>query len=79
MWRPPKNAPNSEKCTKFDLRISEGYHQSRGLINYIETKAKCPHPKKITYKGTLFVRVYRPEIQSVMLVFSYLLCEVLSF
>ncbi len=51
MWRPPKNAPNSEKCTKFGLRISEGYHQSRGLINYKETKAKCPHPKKLPIKG----------------------------
>ena len=25
----------------------------QGLINYIDTKAKCRHPKKFTYKGTL--------------------------
>jgi hypothetical protein len=42
-----------------------------GLINYIDTKAKCRHLEKITCKGTLrhvFIRVYRLEIQSVMLV-----------
>jgi hypothetical protein len=43
-----------------------------GLINYKDTKAKS--------KGTsrqVFVRVYRLEIQSVMLVFSTQLCELL--
>ncbi len=44
-----------------------------GLINYRDTKAKCRHLKILTCKGTLrqvFIRVYRLEIQSVMLVFS---------
>jgi hypothetical protein len=44
-----------------------------GLINYIDTKGKCLQPKKLTCKGTLwqvFIRVYRLEIQSVVLVFS---------
>ncbi len=44
----------------------------------IYTKAKCPHPKNLTCKGTLrqmFIRVYRLDIQSVMLVFSTHLCE----
>ena len=53
-----------------------------GLINYIDTKAKCRHLKKLTCKGALrqsFIRVYRLEIQSVMLVFSTQLCELLSF
>jgi hypothetical protein len=39
------------------------------LINYIETKAKCRHLKKLTCTKTLrqvFIRVYRMEIQSVV-------------
>ncbi len=61
-----------------------------GLINYIGTKAKkvliegnakCCHLKKLTCKGTLwqvFIRVYRLEIQSVKLVFSTQLCELVE-
>jgi hypothetical protein len=48
--------------------------------NYIGTKAKCRHLKRFTGKGTLrqvFLRVYRLEMQSVMLVFSTQLCELL--
>ncbi len=55
----------------------QSYH---GLINYIDTKAKCRHLKKWTCQGTLrqvFIRVCRLEIQSVMLVFSTQLCELL--
>ena len=51
-----------------------------GLINYIDTTAKCRHLKILTFKGTfrqVFIRVYRLEIQSVMLVFSTQLCELL--
>ncbi len=51
------------------------------LINYIDTKAKCRHLKKFTCKVTLrqvLIRVYRLEIQSVMLVFSTQLCELFS-
>jgi hypothetical protein len=43
------------------------------LIKYQNTKAKCCHLKKFTCKGTLwqvFIRVFRLEIQSVMLVSS---------
>jgi hypothetical protein len=43
------------------------------IIIYIDTKAKSRHLKKLTCKGTLqqvLIRVYRLEIQSVMLVFS---------
>ncbi len=51
---------------------------NRRLINFIDTTAKCRHLKKLTRKGTLrFIRVYRLEIQSVMLVFSTQLCELL--
>ncbi len=49
-----------------------------GLINYIDTKAKC-HIKILTCKVTLrqvCIRVYRLEIPSVMLVLTQL-CEVL--
>jgi hypothetical protein len=41
---------------------------THGLINYLDTKAKCRHLKKITCKEILrqvFIRVYRLEIQSV--------------
>ncbi len=51
------------------------YH---GLINYINTKAKCRHLKKFTCKGTLlhmFIRVYRLVKQSVMLEFLTKFCE----
>ncbi len=47
-----------------------------GLINYIDTKAKCRHLKKFTC-GQMCIRVYRLERQSVMLVFSTQLCELL--
>ncbi len=51
-----------------------------GLIHYIDTKAKCRHLKKLIWKGTLrqvFIRVFRLEIKSVMLVFSPQLCQLL--
>jgi hypothetical protein len=54
------------------------YPRFHGLINNIHTKAKCRHLKISTCKGTLrqvFIRVYRLEMQSVMLVFSTQLCE----
>ncbi len=43
------------------------------IMDYIDTKSKCRHMKILTCKKTLrqvFIRVYRLEIQSVMLVFS---------
>ncbi len=49
-----------------------------GLINYLDTTAKCRHLKKFTCKGTLrqvLFKVYRQEIQSVTLIFSTQLCE----
>jgi hypothetical protein len=58
----------------------KGEGLDHGLVNYIDTEAKCCHLKKLTYKGTLlqvFFRVYRLEIQSVMLVFPTQLCELL--
>jgi hypothetical protein len=47
-------------------------------VNYLDTKAKCRHLKKLTRKGTLrqvLIRVYRLEIRSVMLEFSAQLCQ----
>ncbi len=52
-----------------------------GLINYKDTKTKCLHLKNWPITGPLrqvFIRVYRLEIQSVMLVFSTHLCELLA-
>jgi hypothetical protein len=70
------------------IRMSNPSHESppiwihsseHGLINYIDSNAKCRHLYKFTCKGTsrqVFIRVYRLEIQSVMLVFrpSFLNC-----
>ncbi len=56
------------------------FHFTRGLINCIDTKAKCCHLKKLTCKETLrqvFIRVSRLEIQSVMSVFFNQFCELL--
>jgi hypothetical protein len=53
---------------------------SHALNNYTDTKAKFRHLKKLACKGTsrqMFIRVCRLEIQSVMLVFSTQLCELL--
>jgi hypothetical protein len=50
------------------------------LINYINTKAKCRHLKKLTCVGTLrqvFIKVDRLLIHSVIFVFSTQLCELL--
>ncbi len=53
-----------------------------GLINYtIYTKEKCRHLSKLTCKRPLrqvFIRFYRLQIQSVMLIFSTQLCELLA-
>ncbi len=54
------------------------YH---GLMIYIDAKAKCRRLNILTCNGTLqqvFIGVYRLEIQSVMLVFSTQICELLS-
>ncbi len=46
-------------------------YYNHGLINYIDTKAKCRHTKKLTWKGTLrqvfitYQSLYKLEIQSV--------------
>jgi hypothetical protein len=57
--------PESELC------VTE--QQKHGLINCIDTKRKCHHLLKLTCKGTLpqvFIRVYRLQKQSLMLVSS---------
>jgi hypothetical protein len=57
-----------------------GMRRRHGLINYIDTKAKCHHLKRLNCKGNLrqlFIKMYRLEIQSVNLVFSIQLCELL--
>ncbi len=59
----------------------EGHTLDHGLINFTGTKTKCRHLKILTCKGTLrqvFIRVYRLEIESVMLVFSTQLRELTS-
>ncbi len=58
--------------------VSPVYNTASVLINFI--KSKMMSSKKLTCKGTLwqvFIRVYRLEIQSAMLVFSTQLCELL--
>ncbi len=56
--------PNGKRRILSNLQFVHMYH---GLMNYIDTKAKCRH-KKLTCKGTLrqvFIRVYRLENGSV--------------
>ncbi len=57
-------------------RGSVGYHHMLyGLVNYSVQTPKCCHLRMLTRKGTLrqvFIRVYRPEIQSVSHVAFYL-------
>ncbi len=64
------------------MLIFSDFAVDHGLINYIETKAKGCHLKKITCKGTLrqvFIRVYRLELHfNHMLVVLIQLCELLS-
>ncbi len=53
-----------------------------GLINYVDTKAKCCHLKKWTFNKDFAAGVYQSsytilEIQSVMWVFSTQFCELL--
>jgi hypothetical protein len=58
-----------ERIVKAEVRNAWGH----GLIDYKDTNTNCRQLKILTCKGTLrqvFVRVYRLEIQSVMLVFS---------
>jgi hypothetical protein len=67
-------------CLVFLIIRAEPVVSSHGLINYIDTKAKCHHLKKLTCKGTLrqvFIRVDRLDIRSVMLVFPTQLCDLL--
>ncbi len=55
------------------------YTVHRGLTNYIDTKAKCRHLKKLTWRDFAagFNQSFRLEIPSVMLVLSTQLCELL--
>ncbi len=58
----------------------QGYGLAHGVVNYKDTKRKCRHLKRLTCNGTLrqvFIRDYRLEKQSVMLVFSAQLCELM--
>jgi hypothetical protein len=60
-----------QNYAKFNNFESTRLASNNGVINYIDIKAKC-RLKKLTCKGNLrqvFIRVYRLEIQSVMLVF----------
>jgi hypothetical protein len=61
--------PLNSMCVEIQALSMSLQH---GIVNYIDTKAKFLHLKKLTCKGTLrqvFFRVYGLEIQSVMLVF----------
>ncbi len=63
---------NKHSTYWFDQYLLTNYRQ-HGLINYIDIIEKCRDLKIFTFKGTLrqeFIRVYRPEKYSVMLVFS---------
>ncbi len=49
---------DEEQCKQRKAKIAvnirpTGEESGHGLINYIDTKAKCRHLKKLTCKGTL--------------------------
>ncbi len=72
-----------QKCLKYAVVFKKcgSVEADHGLVNYIDTKANCSHLKKLTGKWTLrqvFIRVFRLEIQSVILVFSTQLCELMN-
>jgi hypothetical protein len=77
-----KSNPGKYFCRFLNLIINECkcpkvYGLHLGLINFIDNKAKCRYLKKLTCKGTfrqVFIRVHR---QSIMMVFSTQLCELL--
>jgi hypothetical protein len=74
---PPPKAP-LHTHTPAEFISLPTWSPSHGKINYIDTKAKCRHLKKLTCKGTLrqvFIRVYWLQLPSVMLVFLTQLCE----
>ncbi len=74
----PGNKPVQPVLTMVQFIIQS--YITHGLINFIDTKANCRRLKTLTNKGTLrqvFIRDYRLEIQSVMLVFLTQLCELL--
>ncbi len=50
---------NKARVLTIDGFILDGY--CHGLINYIDTKAKCRHLKKLTCKGTLRAGIYLSE------------------
>ncbi len=58
-------------CCLWRIEMTQQQHMGllHRLINYIETKAKCRHLKKYLTLRQVFLRVYRLEIQSVMLFF----------
>jgi hypothetical protein len=71
---------NIHKKGGFQEIAPSSQYLTRRKIRLIEVNAKCHHLKKITRKRTLrqgFIKVYRLDIQSVMLVFSTQLCELL--
>ncbi len=54
-----------DKLKCLYLFAGESVVYKHGLINYIDTKAKCRHLKNLTSKRTLrqvFIKVYGPEI-----------------
>jgi hypothetical protein len=76
----PERLPSNKPFPPLSCCVFSPVRLAHGLIKFIDTRAKCRHLKKFTCKGTLrqvFVRVYRLEIQSAVLVFSTQLCEML--
>ncbi len=88
-WKEIKRG-NMIQSTPGERYPKVSYMRPEGTMEYytdqtrpdVYTKAKCRHLKIWNCKGTLrqvFIRVYGLERQSVMLVFSTQLCELLPF
>jgi hypothetical protein len=71
----------SLKCICHTVHNNSAYAVEKpvvhGITTFIDNKAKFRHLKNLTCEGTLRQVYYRLGIQSVMLVFSTQLCELL--
>jgi hypothetical protein len=74
--------PVSQRCPSLrEVETGRDKGEGHGLINYMDTKTKCRHLKKIDlerdFAAGVYIRVYRLAIQSAILVFSTQLCDLL--
>jgi hypothetical protein len=63
----PAAAPNVWQTPALPFLLASTKSRHHGLSSYKDTKTKCSHLKKLTFKGTLrqvLIKVYKQEIHS---------------